>query len=339
MAHYGRKGSAGLLCESREIDLVVKMKRCPTCQKTYTDESLNFCLDGGTPLLVEPGTHSSRDSGATLIMSDRTESVSSPPPTEISVPRGAPTEVMPPASGTANGQQRFTAPGAYLPAQTTKPRSHLLTAGVTAIAILLLVLVGIGIALLMRGSGTSQPSNDNNIANGNASPASKTEDTKSNGNSSRPSSETGPASSGPLNITASASSTRAPLKAFSYAPENALDNSLQTAWIEGVPGPGKGEWIRCDFDREVKLNRIVMTPGYFKTAALWKQNNRLASATIFFSDGTSRNFTFPDLMQMQTLDVGGIRTRYIRLVIDDFYPGSVDSEDTPISEMSFKWEP
>ena len=26
------------------------MKRCPTCQRTYTDASLNFCLEDGTPL-------------------------------------------------------------------------------------------------------------------------------------------------------------------------------------------------------------------------------------------------------------------------------------------------
>jgi len=29
------------------------MKRCPTCQRTYTDASLNFCLEDGTPLLSE----------------------------------------------------------------------------------------------------------------------------------------------------------------------------------------------------------------------------------------------------------------------------------------------
>jgi hypothetical protein len=29
------------------------MKRCPTCQRTYTDASLNFCLEDGTPLLSD----------------------------------------------------------------------------------------------------------------------------------------------------------------------------------------------------------------------------------------------------------------------------------------------
>jgi hypothetical protein len=320
------------------------MKRCPTCQQTYTDESLNFCLADGAPLLVESNSASSFDSGATLVMGEQTESlVIPPPPTEVFVPRGAPTDVMPGASGTVHAPPRNTAPDAYIAAQPPKAKSHLLTAGITAIAILLLVLVGIGIALLMRGTGDNQ-TGANGTSNGNSPQSARSENSSpktnsNNQNATVPSSNSEASAPGSLNITATASSTRAPLKALSYTPANALDNSLLTAWIEGIPGAGVGEWIRCEFDREVKLNSVVMTPGYFKTASLWKQNNRMAAATLYFSDGSSLRFTFPDRMQMQTLDTGGIRTRFVRLVIDDFYPGSTDSEDTPISEMSFNWEP
>jgi hypothetical protein len=121
-------------------------------------------------------------------------------------------------------------------------------------------------------------------------------------------------------------------------PGNVLDQSLATAWIEGVSGAGTGQWIRFDFNREVRLRRIIITPGYFKTPELWKQNNRLASATFHFSDGTSRGFTFPDRMVEQKLEVGGIKTSWVRLEIDDVYPGSVDAEDTPISNVAFDLE-
>lgn len=30
----------------------VKMKRCPTCNRTFTDRNLTFCVDDGTPLIV-----------------------------------------------------------------------------------------------------------------------------------------------------------------------------------------------------------------------------------------------------------------------------------------------
>jgi hypothetical protein len=139
-------------------------------------------------------------------------------------------------------------------------------------------------------------------------------------------------------ITATASSEHLPESGISYQPDNVLDQSLATAWVEGVSGPGVGEWIRCDFAGEIKLNRIIITPGYFKTPEIWKQNNRLAAANFYFSDGSSRHFTFPDRMVEQRLEVGGVRTRWVRMVIDGYYPGSVDIEDTPISNLAFVWE-
>lgn len=44
------------------------MKRCPSCQRTYTDDSLTFCLEDGTALLS--ASSGSTDPGATLVMAD-----------------------------------------------------------------------------------------------------------------------------------------------------------------------------------------------------------------------------------------------------------------------------
>ena len=141
-----------------------------------------------------------------------------------------------------------------------------------------------------------------------------------------------------LRITPTASSSRTATSENSYEASNILDRSLQTAWVEGVGGPGIGQWIRCDFDREVKLRRIRIAPGYFKNSRIWLHNNRLARVTFYFSDGSTRPFTFPDRMEEQTLEVGGIRTRSVRMTIDDIYAGSTDTEDTPISQLAFEWE-
>jgi cell division septation protein DedD len=147
-----------------------------------------------------------------------------------------------------------------------------------------------------------------------------------------------PTSPTSVEITATASSAHSPESGISYQPDNVLDQSIATAWIEGVSGPGVGEWIRFDFTREVKLNRIIITPGYFKTPELWEQNNRLAAATFYFSDGSSRRFNFPDRLVEQRLEVGGVKTSWVRMVIDDYYPGSVDEEDTPVSSLAFDWK-
>ncbi|MEP7148492.1 MAG: hypothetical protein ABI857_06380 [Acidobacteriota bacterium] len=42
------------------------MKRCPECRRDYTDETLNFCLDDGSPLV---DGHTSKDEAATAILS------------------------------------------------------------------------------------------------------------------------------------------------------------------------------------------------------------------------------------------------------------------------------
>src|SRR5438094_8357698 len=41
------------------------MKRCPQCNRTYTDDALSFCLDDGSPLTVASGPPPP-DAGATL---------------------------------------------------------------------------------------------------------------------------------------------------------------------------------------------------------------------------------------------------------------------------------
>ena len=97
-----------------------------------------------------------------------------------------------------------------------------------------------------------------------------------------------------------------------------------------------GEWIQYDFDREITVHRILIQPGYFKSPAIWSQNNRLATVTARFSDGSSRQLNFGDMMQSQKVDVGSIKTRWVRLVIESVYYGS--DPDTAISEVAFEWD-
>lgn len=74
------------------------MKRCPSCNRTFTDVSLNFCLEDGTPLVNDAAP----DPGATLRYTDSPETnprvteiyPSQPPP---SAPRPPVRYEMPPA--------------------------------------------------------------------------------------------------------------------------------------------------------------------------------------------------------------------------------------------------
>jgi hypothetical protein len=121
-----------------------------------------------------------------------------------------------------------------------------------------------------------------------------------------------------------------------YYPANAIDGKRSTAWIEGVDGAGIGEWIRFDFDREINLHRILIQPGYFKSPQIWASNNRMATLTAYFSDGTSRDLNFSDRMDSQKVDIGSVKTKWVKFVIKSVYYGT--DPDTAISELAFEWD-
>lgn len=284
------------------------MKTCPKCHRTYEDETLRFCLEDGSPLF------DARDSQA--------------PATEILPARGTPTlKSSGPAtptypSGNAANFERAPA----------RNSNSILTVGVVAIAVLLLALVAIAGIFLLRQNGDK---GGQVVQTGSPSPTS----TQSKRDASTPGelATSSNQSNTPLKINASSSSNRLAVQANTYYPSNAIDGKKATAWIEGVDGAGIGEWIRFDFDREINLHRILWQPGYFKSPMIWSQNNRLASVTAQFSDGSSREISFSDQMESQKTDIGAVRTKWVRFVIKTVYYGT--DPDTALSEVAFEWEP
>jgi YARHG domain len=162
------------------------VKRCPTCQSTYTNDALRFCLQDGAALVsVSDATRNSAASEETLEISGGEMDISREP----SNPHAAATVRIPAPTPTAVEQQSFRPPSMPEPQPVSQggapPRqtNTVLVAGVTAIAVLLLVLVGIGIALLMRGRAGGRRGGANE-ATVNASPRSDNEgsDASSNAN-------------------------------------------------------------------------------------------------------------------------------------------------------------
>ena len=304
------------------------MKLCPQCNRTYRDDTLRFCLEDGTALAAvgrSPSDEPTRPSGPGTRDSD-------PPPTEVMDATGSPTLKV--SGPTQSSYDARVEPRAANP---------LLTAGVIAIALLLLALVGIaGYFVLRQTNG-----NDSAQTNPLPSPTVKVGSSPARGQKNDPvpvdtrnpdeMSTPEPSSATPLKITASASSIRLAVQSNTYYAANAIDGKRSTAWIEGADGPGLGEWIRFDFDREIVIHRILIQPGYFKSPQIWAGNNRLAVVTAQFSDGSSRELTFADSMTSQKVDVGAIRSKWVRFVIKSVYYGT--DPDTALSEVAFEWEP
>ena len=102
------------------------IKRCPTCSRTYSDESISFCLADGT-LLSAPLNEEARE----------------PPPTEILPPSSSP---VPPTKGPTPAVPTLTSPtGAhkYSPLPDNKPNRRYQGLIWLAIAIVAIVVVAV----------------------------------------------------------------------------------------------------------------------------------------------------------------------------------------------------
>lgn len=134
------------------------MKRCPTCNRTYTDLSLNFCLEDGTPLAADaPG---GPDPNATLRYPSPRDTAE-PPPTEIYhppppvvTPRPAPPPPPPP-------------PQQWSPSPTQPPRkkSNAIWWILGGFAALVVIGAGLVVMLIALASLGSDPNNTNLNAN------------------------------------------------------------------------------------------------------------------------------------------------------------------------------
>jgi hypothetical protein len=90
------------------------MKRCPNCQRTYTDDSLVYCLEDGGLLTREPETSS--EPPATMILNA---------PPETSSNRGAaPTEIYNATPTHGAGASNYTAPPPSWTPQPSVPQAQ-----------------------------------------------------------------------------------------------------------------------------------------------------------------------------------------------------------------------
>jgi hypothetical protein len=108
------------------------MRRCPACQRTYTDDSLTFCLEDGSTLLAE--SYSASDLPATLIIPD--PRVTERARHDARSPLPSPAYTAPPAWSPVVGQHAYTGVPTAATSGKALPLASLLCA---VVAFLLLV--------------------------------------------------------------------------------------------------------------------------------------------------------------------------------------------------------
>lgn len=142
------------------------MKLCPTCNRTYTDDSLNFCLQDGTVLSKMSNSPQPFDAGRALSDETTLDRHVDPPPTEILYARASPTDAShAPTQTAAPSPSRPTASpyvASHAAQDSVPPRKPHRTALVVIITLLasslLLVVAGIGAWLLLRDGSVNETS-------------------------------------------------------------------------------------------------------------------------------------------------------------------------------------
>jgi hypothetical protein len=168
------------------------MKRCPTCNRTYTDLSLNFCLEDGTPLAADAPPV---DPNATIRYPSARDTAE-PPPTEIYhppppavTPRPTTPQPQPPPPPPPPQQQ-------WTPQQTTAPRKKSnavwwILGGLAAVLVIGVGLVVMVIALASlntANTNTNYNANRNDNRNSNITTNANVPNTNANSNISAPAS-------------------------------------------------------------------------------------------------------------------------------------------------------
>ncbi len=131
------------------------MKRCPTCNRTYTDRDLSFCIDDGTPLVVIP------DEVATVVSPGSQSGASSLP--------------GPQSYGDSRNAPAYQPPGSYVaPEHKGKRRAWPWVIGI--LAVILIGLVGFGVAAALLLPSLLRASINRNVAPLNANLENRTDE-------------------------------------------------------------------------------------------------------------------------------------------------------------------
>lgn len=150
-------------------------------------------------------------------------------------------------------------------------------------------------------------------------------------------------------ITSAASSSLTPEvtkegRRLNYEHRLAIDGDTGTAWVEGKPGLGQGEWIEFTFPRAVKPELICIVNGYALMWDLYQKNPRVRGILVTASEQDDLPVVLldagtPDRVAVfQDVKVRRLRpNRTIRLTVTSLYAASGREryEDTSLSEIEF----
>lgn len=146
-----------------------------------------------------------------------------------------------------------------------------------------------------------------------------------------------------------ASSALAPQSGIQYDGSNAHDLSYKTAWVEGAPGNGVGEYLVYRFSPTApRITTITIVNGYVKSEKSWRDNARVKKLKMYLNNKpfailnlqdvrNEQIFTFAPIGNSNREDWEALATQpawTMKFEIMEVYKGD-RFEDCAISEIYF----
>jgi Caspase domain len=130
-----------------------------------------------------------------------------------------------------------------------------------------------------------------------------------------------------------ASSILSPQLGNSYGVQHLFSGNGSSAWVEGRPGQGIGEWVVVEFDGHRLVRGFEVLNGYQKNSDIYAKNSRVRRLRAVFSQGESLTFNLQDKFGPQTISLDRpIKAYWVQFVIDEVYPGNRYT-DTALSRL------
>lgn len=129
-----------------------------------------------------------------------------------------------------------------------------------------------------------------------------------------------------------ATSVLSPQGGRTYGPGNLArwNGNAGRAWCKGVPGHGIGETIMIQIEGAVAFRRLLIANGYSRSPQTFANNGRVKTLEISGDTGFVTTVDLPDRGDIVPVDLAEMAPRWIRLHINDVYPGARFS-DTSLS--------
>jgi ketosteroid isomerase-like protein len=222
------------------------MKRCPTCNRTYTDETLRFCLEDGAAL-VRDVEGFVPDPEATVVReaSHGPRDVLGPPPTELLGQRGAKTIAVANSGLTAPTARPTETYGERERAPVPKPRSTAMVVIVSVVCTILLLSLGaLGVFLYLKNRGDAEQARAGNTE---VNRPANNANTQSSGNNTQSNTQNNAQNGNRTNVNGNSRSTPTPAPSPTAAP-------VDVAAVAGQVTSALNGWAAATTARDINAH-------------------------------------------------------------------------------------